>query len=134
MEVNLFKAAYRYKWNLVTIRNVITNLTLHLSFVQNSPIWRNLLLTRQFLKLIQNISPSNNVKNLFKISNKDTRTTSLTSFFCFVVVAVVAKLAQILHIFRVSIAGFKQVNVTWVFAFLLRKINFSFCHCISNGR
>ena len=47
---------------------------------------------------------------MFKVDNKNTRTTSMTSFWCFY-----CQLRNYFNPFSgVSIADFKQVNVSWI--------------------
>ena len=46
--------------------------------------------------------------NMFKVNNKNTKTTSLTSSWCFI-----GNFEHISHLFSVSIADSEHVNVSW---------------------
>ena len=64
----------------------------------------------------------NNMCNLFRVNNKDIRTTSLTSFLCIYV-----NFEKISHfVFDVSNVDFKKVNAGWLLSLIMGfPLNFS---------
>ena len=60
------------------------------------------------------------VWNMFKFNNKNTRTLSLTSFWCFIV----NFWSYFTPFSCIFIVDFEQVNVSWVFLFWERVVNY----------
>ena len=122
---NLHRAIALLFWNVLKIKSM------KLRQLQ-------LLPSQQLLVQSQQWKHQNNVWNLFKINNDDTRTTSITSFwglYCY-------PKAVFTHRSSVSIVDFKQVNSGWVVLYfplwktkkIISMIDTTLKHCLILAR
>ena len=131
---NLIQVISTWEGGGLISNNILISIQITVTvFIQiNSPIKTRNSPSRYLLVQSQQCKHQNNVWNLFKVYNKDTRTTSLALFIDVILMSLLLTLNDFIHCYGSSIDDFEQANTVGATQGSLKSARISLISCFIN--